>query len=571
DAQTITVGNLSSALVVRLESGTAPSPTSIEWSVSGPGTLTTPTTTMDVSGNSSNTVTATGPGVISVTASWISSLRAFPIQSVVFNLNATAAAPILSPVSSNPIVTTVGTPFNAVVRLTDASSIPMVGADIKFSSITGVNSTPVIITTDTNGEADSGAIFTAQVAALLNNVVIAEYDPTPLAPGSGDEVFFRFNVNASAPVARTITVAPTTAEVYSGSGSYSIVFTTLDNGVPTGGITVNVGAGGDASVTPGSCVTDGSGTCSVNVDPSGIAFPGSGTITGTRADDASAFASHTVSVAQPTMTSVAGDGASGDVGVAVILSAEVLDGFVGNAPVVAGAVSWVILSDTAGSSLSLASSNTNSSGIASNTLTLGTAAGGVLVRASYNYGSGSVSTDFSVTINTVRTLLIHDGDGQTTPAGLPFPVNVVVEALNDGLSAPDGTQIQYSIGASSTATGSLLSCCGTTSGGYSGVGVIAGTTQGNLVIRAERVDNPAAFVLFNLTVTPPVLQSIAVTPATPTIAFNGSQTFVATGTYSDASTVDISASVTWNSSNPALATMTGATANGAGSFTGGAT
>jgi hypothetical protein len=569
DGQTLTVGTPSAPLSIKFEIGTPPNPQNIQWSVTGPATLSSFATTTTAAGDTSITVTPTGTGVITVRAGWISVLPGVGNQQVNFSLS--AAAPALTPVSANPIVAVVGTPFNAVVQLLDGLGAPMVGANIKFTSNTGVNSTPTTIATNAGGQADSGAIFTAQVAALLNNVVKAEYDPTPLSPSSGDEAEFKFSVNASAAITRTITVAPASIEVYSGSSSYPIVFTTLDNGVPTGGITVNFNSAGDATVAPASCVTNASGTCSVNVDPSGVAFPGSSTVTGTRADDASAFAIHTVSVAQPSIVSIAGNGANGDAGTLVTLSAEVHNGFVGNAAIVGGTVSWAIIADTAGSSLSTTSSNTDGSGIASTSLTLGTLSGTVIVRATYDYGSGTVTTDFSVSINTVRTLLLHDGDGQTTPAGLAFPVNVVVEALNDGVSAPDGTQIQYSIDASSTATGTLLSCCGTTSGGFSGVGVTAGTTQGNLVIRAQRVDNPAAFILFNLTVAPPILQSIAVTPATPTIAHNGAQTFVATGTYSDASTADISASVVWTSSNTSLATMTGATANGAGSFTGGAT
>ena len=52
----------------------------------------------------------------------------------------------------------------------------------------------------------------------------------------------------------------------------------------------------------------------------------------------------------------------------------------------------------------------------------------------------------------------------------------------------------------------------------------------------------------------PTLQSIAVTPANPTIAAGANQQFVATGTYSDASTAVITGSVTWASATPATAT-----------------
>lgn len=56
---------------------------------------------------------------------------------------------------------------------------------------------------------------------------------------------------------------------------------------------------------------------------------------------------------------------------------------------------------------------------------------------------------------------------------------------------------------------------------------------------------------------PPVvtLVSIAVTPASPTISVGATQQFVATGTYSDSSTANITSAVTWTSSNTGDATV----------------
>jgi uncharacterized protein YjdB len=56
------------------------------------------------------------------------------------------------------------------------------------------------------------------------------------------------------------------------------------------------------------------------------------------------------------------------------------------------------------------------------------------------------------------------------------------------------------------------------------------------------------------TQTPAGLVSIAVTPANPSIAVGASQALIATGTFSDNSTQQL-ASVTWSSSNPAVATI----------------
>jgi IPT/TIG domain/Bacterial Ig-like domain (group 2)/Putative Ig domain/FG-GAP-like repeat len=59
------------------------------------------------------------------------------------------------------------------------------------------------------------------------------------------------------------------------------------------------------------------------------------------------------------------------------------------------------------------------------------------------------------------------------------------------------------------------------------------------------------------------LQSIAVTPANPTIAEGATQQFTAIGTFSDGSTQNLTSSVTWSSSSTAVATMSGNTATAA--------
>ena len=58
-----------------------------------------------------------------------------------------------------------------------------------------------------------------------------------------------------------------------------------------------------------------------------------------------------------------------------------------------------------------------------------------------------------------------------------------------------------------------------------------------------------------LTVTPAVLVSITVSPATASVAAGDTQQFTATGTYSDLSTADLTDSVTWSSSVTATATV----------------
>ncbi len=75
-----------------------------------------------------------------------------------------------------------------------------------------------------------------------------------------------------------------------------------------------------------------------------------------------------------------------------------------------------------------------------------------------------------------------------------------------------------------------------------------------------------------VTVIPPTLVSIAVTPASATILVGGTQQYIATGTYSDNSTQNITNSVTWSSNNTAIATISNSgLASGSGAGTVGIT
>ncbi|HTT33880.1 MAG TPA: Ig-like domain-containing protein [Methylomirabilota bacterium] len=66
-----------------------------------------------------------------------------------------------------------------------------------------------------------------------------------------------------------------------------------------------------------------------------------------------------------------------------------------------------------------------------------------------------------------------------------------------------------------------------------------------------------------------VLSSIAVTPQTASIGIGATQQFKATGTYSDGSTLDITTTVQWKSSDTTVATiqLSGGLATGAGTGT----
>ena len=130
-----------------------------------------------------------------------------------------------------------------------------------------------------------------------------------------------------------------------------------------------------------------------------------------------------------------------------------------------------------------------------------------------------------------------------------FPAN-----LPKGLTRQFSATGFYSNGTTQNLTASVAwsSTAGTVasvnaSGLATGVGV--GTTNINAL--ASGVSSASVA----LTVIPAVLQSIAITPANPTIGAGQSPQFTATGTYSDSTTQNITASVWWTSSNLSVATI----------------
>ena len=84
-------------------------------------------------------------------------------------------------------------------------------------------------------------------------------------------------------------------------------------------------------------------------------------------------------------------------------------------------------------------------------------------------------------------------------------------------------------------------------------GLATGAGQGTSTISASMSGETGTTTL---TVTAATLQSIAVTPANPSIAKGNTDQFTATGTFSDNSTQDLTNQVTWASATPATATIT---------------
>jgi len=83
-------------------------------------------------------------------------------------------------------------------------------------------------------------------------------------------------------------------------------------------------------------------------------------------------------------------------------------------------------------------------------------------------------------------------------------------------------------------------------------GLLTGVTGGTATVSASYGTVSGST---SVTIGQPTLQSISVSPASASIGIGNLQSFVATGTYSDGSTQNLTSTATWTSSNTAVATV----------------
>ncbi|MBI3748934.1 MAG: Ig-like domain-containing protein [Chloroflexi bacterium] len=139
------------------------------------------------------------------------------------------------------------------------------------------------------------------------------------------------------------------------------------------------------------------------------------------------------------------------------------------------------------------------------------------------------------------------------------PVITSIDVTPTTPTIPNGTDRQftatgtYSDGSTADITGSAIWASATPAvATIGGTGLAHAVGQGTSSISAS-LDGVSGSTL--LTVGPPTLVSIAVTPSKSSIPAGANQQFTATGSYSDASTLDLSASVSWASANSSVATI----------------
>ena len=147
-----------------------------------------------------------------------------------------------------------------------------------------------------------------------------------------------------------------------------------------------------------------------------------------------------------------------------------------------------------------------------------------------------------------------------SPTSLAFgnqAVGVASAAKPVTLKNAQGSSLSVSM--STTGDYSQTSNCGTSLGAGASCAisvvfnpVATGSRAGSLSVVAG---GSTLTVALSGTGTGPVLSSISVTPANPTVAKGTTQQFVATGTYSNGTSADITASATWSSGTTGVATV----------------
>jgi hypothetical protein len=171
---------------------------------------------------------------------------------------------------------------------------------------------------------------------------------------------------------------------------------------------------------------------------------------------------------------------------------------------------------------------------------------------------GSISNTFTLTVSSATITSIT-----VTPATPSVANGLSIQFMAMGTFSGN-TKQDITFDATWRSSNAAVASVGDTE---SNRGFAQALTVGETTISATLDGVPGSTLL---TVTEPVLQSITVTPANPSILTLSTTTFTATGNYSNGTTADITSLVTWASSDSGVATIT-STSNKASTLTQGTT
>lgn len=174
-------------------------------------------------------------------------------------------------------------------------------------------------------------------------------------------------------------------------------------------------------------------------------------------------------------------------------------------------------------------------------LATGVTAGSTLINASF----ASINSSTSLTVQP-PTLTITTASLPAGTAGVAYSATV---AASGGT-----TPYAWSVSAGALPTGLSLNAA---TGAISGTPTTAGTSTFGLTVLDAATPAQTKTQVFSITITA-TLTAIAVTPVNPSNVAGTTRQFVATATYSDGTTQDVTSVATWTSSSTAVATITSA-------------
>src|SRR5215470_2290828 len=186
------------------------------------------------------------------------------------------------------------------------------------------------------------------------------------------------------------------------------------------------------------------------------------------------------------------------------------------------------------------SSDSNIASVTNGGMATGSAPGKVTITAQ----SGNLKSSAALTVSSAAVNL---SSIVVTPAASSMPLHTTQQFTatgnyTDGSSADLTALVSWNSSSTSVATVSVL-------------GMVTGVAAGPTTISASLGGVSGST---SLTVSAPTIASITVTPVGITLGIGINQQYVATATYTDGSTADLSAGVTWTSSSTSVATITNA-------------
>ncbi len=204
---------------------------------------------------------------------------------------------------------------------------------------------------------------------------------------------------------------------------------------------------------------------------------------------------------------------------------------------------WTLLSTPAGVRYGLEDQLSSTTSPVASAFTIGSAPWAAGIAAFGSSGTVSVTQNFTLAVNLPSVpSSITSADNTTFTAGIAgsftatatgYPVPILFETG----ALPTGVTFN--------ATTGVLG--GTPALGTAGIYSITITAHNG--VGADATQN------FTLNVAAISLLSISITPANPAILKGGTEQFSAIGTYSDASTVNLTSTAVWNSANSTVATI----------------